>query len=92
MDQDMGEKSARLTCDDGPSRISPPSSLDMLGDYGIPARILSCSRQQMPIAASHLAVVRRVAAEGHEHGNHTFQSSQSAPLEVLSSKRSKSAG
>ncbi len=67
MDQDMGENLCALTFDDGPSNFTP-HLLDMLRDYGIPATffMLGSNARRLP------GVVRRVAAEGHEIGNHTF--------------------
>lgn len=67
MDQDMGENLCALTFDDGPSNFTP-HLLDMLKDYGIPATffMLGSNARRLP------AVVRRVAAEGHEIGNHTY--------------------
>lgn len=67
MDQDMGENLCALTFDDGPSNFTP-HLLDMLKDYGIPATffMLGSNARRLP------GVVRRVAAEGHEIGNHTF--------------------
>lgn len=67
MDQRMSENLCALTFDDGPSRHTG-HLLDMLRDYGIPATffLLGDNAERTP------AVVRRILAEGHEVGNHTW--------------------
>lgn len=67
MDQDMGENLCALTFDDGPSNFTP-HLLDMLKENNIPATffMLGANARRLP------NVVRRVAAEGHEIGNHTY--------------------
>lgn len=67
MDQDMDENLCALTFDDGPSNFTP-HLLDILKEYNIPATffMLGSNASRLP------DVVRRVAAEGHEIGNHTF--------------------
>ncbi len=66
-----GERSARLvalTFDDGPDPQATPPLLDMLRDRGVPAAFLCVGEK----AAEHPGIVRRMAAEGHAVGNHTF--------------------
>ena len=67
MDQDMGENLCALTFDDGPSNFTP-HLLDMLRENNIHATffMLGANARRLP------DVVRRVAAEGHEIGNHTY--------------------
>lgn len=67
MDQGMSENLCALTFDDGPSRLTP-RLLDMLRDYGIPATFFLLGSQ----AQRHPDVVRRILAEGHEVGNHSW--------------------
>lgn len=67
MDQRMSENLCALTFDDGPSRYTP-QLLDMLTDYGIPATFFLLGKQ----AELHPNLVRRIVAEGHEVGNHSY--------------------
>ena len=67
MDQPMRENLCALTFDDGPS-INTPHLLDMLEEYGIPATFFMLGNQ----AERHPDIVRRVLAEGHEVGNHSY--------------------
>ena len=67
MDQRMSENLCALTFDDGPSRYTG-HLLDMLAGYGIPATffLLGGNAERNP------AMVRRIVAEGHEVGNHSW--------------------
>ncbi|MDE7371476.1 MAG: polysaccharide deacetylase family protein [Desulfovibrio sp.] len=67
MDQRMSENLCALTFDDGPSRYTG-HLLDMLAGYGIPATffLLGGNAERNP------AMVRRIIAEGHEVGNHSW--------------------
>ena len=56
-----------LTFDDGPSR-STEKILDLLGERQIKATFFVCGRN----AERHPEIVRRLAAEGHTLGNHTY--------------------
>ena len=67
MDQPMRENLCALTFDDGPS-INTPHLLDMLGEYGIHATFFMLGNQ----AERHPDIVKRVIAEGHEVGNHSY--------------------
>ena len=67
MDQPMRENLCALTFDDGPS-INTPHLLDMLEEYGIPATFFMLGNQ----AERHPDIVKRVIAEGHEVGNHSY--------------------
>lgn len=67
MDQRMHENLCAITFDDGPSR-NTPQLLDLLDQYGIPATFFLLGKQ----AELHPDLVRRIVAEGHEVGNHSF--------------------
>lgn len=67
MEQPMRENLCALTFDDGPS-INTPHLLDMLDEYGIPATFFMLGSQ----AERHPDIVKRVLAEGHEVGNHSY--------------------
>lgn len=67
MDQRMPENLCALTFDDGPSP-NTGELLDMLDGYGIKATFFLLGQN-----ARHFPdMVRRMAAEGHEIGNHTW--------------------
>lgn len=67
MDQHMGANLCALTFDDGPSRYTP-ALLDALAEYGIKATFFMLGKnvQLFP------EIVRRIQAEGHEIGNHSW--------------------
>ncbi|MDR2743889.1 MAG: polysaccharide deacetylase family protein [Desulfovibrio sp.] len=67
MDQRMNENLCALTFDDGPSCFTP-HLLDLLDDYGIPATFFLVGS----MAEKFPHTVRRIVAEGHEVGNHTW--------------------
>ena len=67
MDQHMRENLCALTFDDGPSPHTP-QLLDMLSEYGIPATFFLLVKQ----AERYPDTVRRILAEGHEVGNHSY--------------------
>ncbi len=67
MDQRMSENLCAITFDDGPSR-NTPQLLDMLNQYGIPATFFLLGKQ----AELYPGIVRRIAVEGHEIGNHSY--------------------
>ena len=67
MDQRMSENLCALTFDDGPSRHTG-HLLDMLAGYGIPATFFLLGEN----AERNPAMVRRIVAEGHEVGNHSW--------------------
>lgn len=56
-----------LTFDDGPS-LATARILDLLGERQIKATFFVCGRN----AERHPEIVRRMAAEGHTLGNHTY--------------------
>lgn len=57
-----------LTFDDGPDPRYTPGILDTLGRYGVRAMFFVCGE----MAAENRDLVRRMVAEGHVIGNHTY--------------------
>ncbi|WP_435647915.1 polysaccharide deacetylase family protein [Kitasatospora purpeofusca] len=57
-----------LTFDDGPHPVHTPQVLDVLARYGAPAAFFCIGLH----ALAHPGVVRRIAAEGHILGNHSW--------------------
>jgi Polysaccharide deacetylase len=57
-----------MTFDDGPHPVLTPRLLDMLKARGIKATFFLIGQN----AAEYPDIVRRIAAEGHEIGNHTW--------------------
>jgi peptidoglycan-N-acetylglucosamine deacetylase len=69
-----GPRSARSVCltfDDGPDPEHTPLILDVLKREGVPATFFVVGRR----AARHPDLVRRVAAEGHALGHHSYSHS-----------------
>lgn len=60
-----------LTFDDGPNRRLTPELLDILREHDVRATFFVVGRQ----VAAHPGILRRIAAEGHEIGNHTWDHS-----------------
>jgi len=63
-----GCRSVCLTFDDGPDPEHTPRLLDALGEHGVAATFFVVGRR----ARRHPGIVRRIVAEGHAVGNHTF--------------------
>lgn len=61
-----------LTFDDGPDPIVTPRVLDLLRNHGARATFFLIGRH----AETHPTLVRRILAEGHELGNHTYSHSR----------------
>jgi peptidoglycan/xylan/chitin deacetylase (PgdA/CDA1 family) len=57
-----------LTFDDGPAPPFTGQILDVLRDYRVPATFFVCGQN----AERHPELVRRIHAEGHTLGNHTY--------------------
>jgi len=57
-----------LTFDDGPDPVRTPALLDVLAEHGAPATFFVLG----DAVELHPGVVARMAAEGHELGNHTY--------------------
>jgi peptidoglycan/xylan/chitin deacetylase (PgdA/CDA1 family) len=68
-----------LTFDDGPDARWTPRILDILAEAAVPATFFLVGR----LAVRYPALVRRLAAEGHVAGNHTW--SHRHPWTMLSS-------
>lgn len=62
------EKTIALTFDDGPDPTWTPQILEVLKRQGVKATFFMIGQ----LAADHPDLVRRVYAEGHEIGNHSF--------------------
>lgn len=62
------KKIVALTFDDGPSPTYTPQILDILAEYQVPAAFFVVGAH----AERHPDIVRRIAEEGHELGNHTL--------------------
>ncbi len=65
-----------LTFDDGPHPELTPKLLDLLARLGVPATFFVIGRE----AERHPDVVRRMAAEGHAVGNHSYSHPPRATL------------
>ena len=63
-----GGRKVALTFDDGPDPTWTPPILDTLRAYGVPATFFVVGSQ----VQAHMRLTRRIHAEGHEVGNHTF--------------------
>jgi len=72
-------RSLYLTFDDGPDPQWTPHVLDILAEAAVPATFFLIGR----LAVRYPTLVRRMAAEGHDVGNHTW--SHRHPWAVLSS-------
>jgi peptidoglycan-N-acetylglucosamine deacetylase len=59
---------ATLTFDDGPGPETTPRVLDILAEHGVRGAFFLIGRR----AAASPALVRRIVAEGHDLGNHTW--------------------
>ena len=64
----VGDKVVALTFDDGPSREWTPKILDELKKAGVKATFFMIGKH----VAQYPGIVKRVAAEGHEIGNHSY--------------------
>jgi peptidoglycan/xylan/chitin deacetylase (PgdA/CDA1 family) len=69
-----------MTFDDGPHPAFTPRLLDMLKTRGIKATFFLIGQN----AAAYPDIVRRIAAEGHEIGNHTWSHPQLTKLKPAS--------
>jgi peptidoglycan-N-acetylglucosamine deacetylase len=65
-----------LSFDDGPHPATTPLVLDALARHGARATFFCVGER----AAAHPGLVRRIAAGGHELGNHTWRVERSASL------------
>jgi peptidoglycan-N-acetylglucosamine deacetylase len=69
-----------LTFDDGPDPVFTPQVLDVLAAHGALATFFLVGRR----AAQHPEVVRRIAADGHGVGSHTWSHPELAKTPLLS--------
>ena len=72
-------KRIALTFDDGPSPPYTEQILDILREHQVPATFFVCGRN----VEKHPDLLRRIVAEGHEVGNHTY----SHPFVFFKSRR-----
>src|SRR5262245_47797108 len=57
-----------LTFDDGPDPVRTPALLDALGELGVKATFFLLGKA----VDAHQELAARIAREGHEIGNHTY--------------------
>src|ERR1035437_3041854 len=63
-------RQVRLTFDDGPSADTTPRLLDHLKELGIKATFFVVGRNIA--TTSGLAIIKRMAKDGHQIGNHSY--------------------
>jgi peptidoglycan/xylan/chitin deacetylase (PgdA/CDA1 family) len=73
---DTSERAIALTLDDGPHPSTTPAVLDALRAHGARATFFLIGE----LVREHPALVQRIAAEGHELGNHGLREQSSAAL------------
>nr|WP_307470824.1 polysaccharide deacetylase family protein [Cytobacillus purgationiresistens] len=64
----MNKKVISITFDDGPDPIYTPEILDLLAQYNAKATFFVSGNK----AEEHPDILKRIAKEGHEIGNHTY--------------------
>lgn len=72
-------KRIALTFDDGPAEGFTPHVLDILREHQVPATFFLCGKN----VEQHPGLLRRIVAEGHAVGNHTY----SHPFMYFKSRR-----
>jgi peptidoglycan/xylan/chitin deacetylase (PgdA/CDA1 family) len=72
-------KRVALTFDDGPAEPFTEQVLDILREHQVPATFFVCGKN----VEKHPDLLRRIVAEGHEVGNHTY----SHPFVYFKSRR-----
>jgi peptidoglycan/xylan/chitin deacetylase (PgdA/CDA1 family) len=77
-----------LTFDDGPDALFTPQVLDVLAEHGVRATFFLVGRR----AESHPELVRRMAAEGHAIGSHTWSHPLPWTVGALETLREQRAG
>ena len=78
-------RGVRLTFDDGPSAITTPHLLDHLKRFGVKASVFVVG--QNITKTQGLAIVERIAAEGHQIGNHSFSHANLTHLDAAQIER-----
>jgi peptidoglycan-N-acetylglucosamine deacetylase len=74
-----------LTFDDGPSAATTPRLLDYLKELGLKATFFVVGRN---IANSEgFAIIERMAAEGHQIGNHSYSHADLTRLNAAGTNR-----
>ncbi len=76
-----------LTFDDGPSLDHTPRVLDLLRDAGCRATFFVVGQRVESSGAGGREILRRMIAEGHEIGNHSFVHGHAPRLSALSLKK-----
>lgn len=71
-------KVVALTFDDGPDPLYTPPILDILAEYDVPATFFVVGRH----VEQHPEIARRIVAQGHSIGNHTWSHRSLVPLSV----------
>jgi peptidoglycan-N-acetylglucosamine deacetylase len=66
-----GDRAIAFTFDDGPDPVTTPRVLDLLSEHGARATFFVVGER----AARHPDLVRRIVAEGHAIGSHTYHHS-----------------
>jgi peptidoglycan/xylan/chitin deacetylase (PgdA/CDA1 family) len=77
-DRDARGHAIHLTFDDGPHDIYTPEVLDILARYGVKATFFVVGQR----CQAHPEILRRLVAEGHSIGNHTFSHVKARDLPV----------
>jgi peptidoglycan/xylan/chitin deacetylase (PgdA/CDA1 family) len=75
-------KFVSLTFDDGPDPVYTPLILDILADYDLKASFFLIGKH----AEMYLEIASRIAAEGHDLGNHTYTHRSLVPLSIDKTK------
>ncbi len=76
--RELPPRTVLLTFDDGPHAVYTPRVLDILKAHGVHAvfftvgRNLGVVHERAPVPGAHQELVRRMVAEGHALGNHTY--------------------
>jgi peptidoglycan/xylan/chitin deacetylase (PgdA/CDA1 family) len=66
---DLSGKNIYLTFDDGPSSEATTQILDILKEHNVKATFFVLGKK----AKKHPEIIKRIHAEGHDIGNHTFK-------------------
>jgi peptidoglycan/xylan/chitin deacetylase (PgdA/CDA1 family) len=72
-----------LTFDDGPHPKYTPQILDILAEYQVPATFFAVGEN----IRAYPAVAKRIVAEGHELGNHTFHHCHLSGMDAVALKQ-----